>query len=127
MIIRPYEPSDAPALQRIAEDSGFPYEPLDSPLIEAALVAVDDEGNVLAGATAKRIPELYFYKSKGLSPAATKSIISAFHPLMRAKLQHLHYTGANIFLAPSICERFGRRLQRSWGWIKNWDSFAIRF
>lgn len=126
MTIRPYQPSDAPALQRIAEATPFPYEPPDSQLIEACLV-VEVDGEVVAATAAKRILELYFWKAQGLSPAATMSILNALHKEMRVKLRNLGYDEANIFTPPSICERFGRRLKRSWGWANNWSSFSLKF
>jgi len=126
MTIREYRPSDAPALQRIAEASGFPYEAPDSPLVEACLV-VEVDGQVVAATAAKRIIELYLWKGEGLSPAATHHVIHALHQAMSVKLRNLGYNSANIFLAPSICERFGRRLERSFGWVRNWASWAKEF
>jgi len=126
MTIRPYQPSDAPALQRIAEASGFPYCEPDAALVEACLV-VEVDGQVVAATAAKRIIELYLWKGEGLSPAATKAIIDALHNSMSVKLRGLGYNSCNVFLAPSICQRFGRRLERSYNWVRNWDSWARSF
>ena len=127
MTIREYRPEDASALDHMAKASGFPYESPESPLVEKCLVVVDDEGNVIAATAAKRILELYFWKGEGLSPAASKSVISSLHQAMSVKLRDLGYNSVNVFLAPSICERFGRRLERSYGWVRNWNSWAKGF
>ncbi len=127
MKIRSYQHSDAATLKRIADASGFPYEPPESPLIEVCLVLTDDDGEILAASAAKKILELYFWKDSYLSPATTKTAIDLFHTEMGTVLRNLGYHEANTFLHPSICERFGRRLQRTWGWVRNWPSFAVKF
>ena len=127
MTIRPYQPSDKTELEAIALTSGFPYPDLDGPLLEACLVIRDDNGEILAAIAAQRIIELYMYKHEGLRPSVSKAILNAMHSEMAKALRAKGYSEANCFLPPSLCERFGRRLQRSWNWVANWPSFCVRF
>ncbi len=126
MIIRNYRPSDAAALERMATESGFPYEAPDSPLVERCMV-VEMDGEVVGAIAAKRIIEAYLWKDSRLSPAATLSALRAMHEKMAPELRLLGYHELNTFLHPSICERFGRRLRKSFGWVNNWPSLAIKF
>lgn len=127
MTIREYRPSDAPSMKRIAEASGFPYVDPGSKLVESCLVVTDETGDVVAAVAAHRILELYLWKDSRLSPAASLSILRAMHNQMGLKLRDLGYTEANIFIPPTICGRFGRRLRKTFGWVSNWPSLAIRF
>jgi hypothetical protein len=96
-------------------------------MIEACLVVVDDDDEPVAAITALRMVELYMHLRKGLRPAMSKAIIDAMHTGMAKTLKAKGYSEANAFLPPSICERFGKRLMRSWGWTKNWSSLCRHF
>jgi len=127
MMIRPYEPSDATALAGMALKSGYPYPAPDSPMMEGCLVVMDDEGEPMAAIAAKRIVELYLWKREALRPAVSLSILRSMHAEMATELRKRGYSDANVFLPPSICERFGRRLERTFGWTKNWSSLCRHF
>ena len=124
MIIRPYRASDASTLQFMANQSGFPYPDLDSPMIEACLVVEDENGQPVAAIAAQRICELYLFKEQHLRPALFMSILRQMHEAMAKELRGCGYRAAEAFLPPGICERFGRRLERSFGWVKNWPSYG---
>ena len=49
------------------------------------------------------------------------------HKGMAEHLRPLGYTSVEAFLPPSVSERFGRRLERTFGWVKNWPSWTRRF
>lgn len=127
MTIRPYQPSDAPALKCIAEASGFPYVEVDSPMVESCMVAVDEHGQVVAAVAAERICQLYLWKDPELPPAATLGIIRDMHQKMATELRKLNYTEANCAVSVQIEKSFGRRLQRTFGWTKQWPVWAVRF
>lgn len=127
MTIRPYRDSDWLALKDIALDAGYPYPEPQGPLVEACLVVVDDDEHPVAAIAAQRIVELYLWKKEGLRPAMSKAILDAMHREMAKELRAKGYQDANAFLPPSLCERFGRRLRRSWNWTRNWPSFCVRF
>lgn len=127
MTIRRYQESDRPRLSAFAEASGFPYEDPTSEMLEALLVAEDDEGNILGAVAAKRIVELYLWKAPGMPPLVAREFLRQMHENMAKELRTLGYHEANSFLPPSICQRFGRRLRKTFGWVENWPSMAIRF
>ena len=127
MKVRPLQPSDIPFLKHYAEVSGFPYPDFDDPHIEAFLVVVDSEDRPIAGCVAKRLVELYGYFDPAQSPATKRAILKAMHQGMAEALREKMYNGAEIFLPPKIAARFGRRLERIFGWLKNWQSWTIRF
>jgi len=124
VLIRPYRTSDASALKFMAIQSGFPYPDLDSPMIESCLVVEDENGEPIAAIAAQRLVELYLFKHQGLRPALFMSILRQMHEAMAKELRSRGYRTAEAFLPPGICERFGRRLERSFGWVKNWPSYG---
>ena len=124
MTIRPYRASDAAALQFMANQTGFPYPDLDSPMIESCLVVEDEKGEVIAALAAQRLVELYLFRNKALRPALFMRILEQMHEAMAKELRGRGYRAAEAFLPPGICERFGRRLERSFGWVKNWPSYG---
>ena len=129
MTVRPLRSSDIPILQELAERSGFPYPPdLSHPHIEAVLVAVDSEDRPIIAVAAKRLVEIYGYVDSERSPVVLLSAWKLLHGAMAQELRNLSYNSVEAFLPPSIAEKFGRRLERTFGWVKNhWSNWAIRF
>jgi len=122
------QPEDIPALEAMmqgAESRGLPYPPLDGPHIEAVQV-VEDNGTIIGAAVAKSIIELYLIGDPKFHPKVRMNAVTLLHQGMIANLAELSYHEANIFLAPEFVKTFGRRLERSFGWIKNWDSWFLR-
>lgn len=117
---------DIPALKAMEAASGFPYPDVNDPLIEAVMVAEDESGKVVAAVAAKRIVELYLWIGP-LSPVDVLAAVQAFHAAMGDALKEKGYHEANAFLPPQIADKFGRRLTRTFGWVKNWSSWARRF
>lgn len=116
-----------PALERMAAASGFPYVDPRSEMVESCLVVVDDSDTPVMAVAAERIVQLYGWFDKDLPPVQKMTALRVAHWGMRLELMEKGYKSAEAFLPPSICERFGRRLMRSFGWVENWRSFCFKF
>ena len=127
MLVRSLKPEDIPLLKQWAEQSGFPYPDFDDLHIEAFLVVADSEDRPIVAVAAKRLIELYGYFDPSRSPAAKLAAMKLIHPAMADALRHKGYNSAEIFAPPQIAVAFGRRLERTFGWLKNWQSWTIRF
>lgn len=110
----------------MAAESGFPYPELNGPLIESVVVVVDSEDVPLMACAAKRLVELYLYVSPQ-PPAVRMKALSLLHQGMAEALREKRYNSAEAFLPINVSGKFGRRLERTFGWIKNWPSWTIRF
>ena len=126
MTTRPLRAEDLPHLNRIAAANGYEYVDPTGTDIEADLVVVDDDGRLLMACAAQRIVQLFLW-SEDFGPAAKLHAIRLLHREMGVELRQRGYTEANAFPPPSIAERFGRRLERTFQWVHNWPSWAIRF
>ncbi len=130
MTIRPLNPSsDIPSLRQMHELSGYAYEfpDLRGPLMESVLVAVDENDIPVAAIAAERILQAYLLMSDDLHPAAKMRVIRSFHEQLAIELRAKHYKNLEAFLPPQIAESFGRRLMKSFGWVKAWPSFSRSF
>lgn len=127
MIARPLRPSDVQILDRRARESGFPYPAFDDPLLEATVVIADDDDLPITACSAKRLVELYLYPNPDAPPALMLNAIGFLHQAMANALRQKGYSEANIFLPPPVQHIFGRRLERSFGWAKNWVSWYRKF
>lgn len=128
MRIRKLQDSDLPALRAMAEASGYPYPDLSNPLIEAVHVVVDDQDQPIMACAAQRIVELYLFVSpEATHPAAKLHALRLLHDSMAAGLRAKGYGEANAFLPPSLAAQFGRRLERTFGWVRNWASWCRGF
>jgi hypothetical protein len=128
MKIRLYKTSDEAALRTMHKAQGFEYEfpDLMGRRMEGVWVA-EENGRILAAVAVERIVQTYFLCSPGLRPRVGASLFQAFESRIVPELSARGYNEANAFLPPSIAERFGRRLERSLGWTRNWKSWAKRF
>ncbi len=124
---RALDSADIPALDALAARSGFPYPKLDDPHVEAVRVVVDSQGRVLMACAAKRVTELYLYVGEG-TPVTKMGALRLLHRGMAQELRQLGYSEVNVQLPPPVAAKFGRRLQRSFGWMRNhWENWFIRF
>ena len=119
MRTRPLEESDKEVLDRLADQTGFSYPNLDDPLIEAVEIVVDSEGIPIMAAVAKRLVETYLYVSPGQSPAVQIEALALLHESLAQRLRELRYNSCEAFLPESVSKKFGRRLERTFGWIRN--------
>jgi hypothetical protein len=127
MTARPLEDRDIPALVAIAKAKGYEYADLQSPHIEAVQVVEDDEGKIIAAASAERICQLYLYMPDEGSPVTKLAAMRLLHDSMATELRKLNYNEANIFLPPDVERGFGTRLRKSFGWQWNWRSMFLKF
>jgi len=119
MRVRPIKPEDRPTLERWAHESGFPYiEPS-----EAWVVADEDDAPVMACAP-QQIVELYLWVDRVQHPATRLHALRLLHDAMIPDLKARGIGEVNAFLPPQIDRKFGRRLMRTFGWVRNWASFA---
>src|SRR5580658_5290481 len=114
MRVRDLRRSDIEYLRRFHADSGFLYDcpDFESPLLEAALVVVDDADTPVAAALAERIIQLSLLTAD-LKPVVKMRVIRLLHERMAARLSAKGYHEANCFIPPQIAVKFGRRLERS--------------
>ncbi len=130
MIIRHLHSGDIPALRAMYKAQGFEYEfpDLTGPLMEAVLVVVDENGKILAAVAAERFVQLYMFVGQIDYPAAKLSIIRSLHQCMSDALRPRGYHSAEACLPPAIEKSFGRRLERTFGWVKNpWNTWVKGF
>ena len=126
MVVRPLRETDLHAIRELGKSSGFPYEDPTAANIEAALVVCDDDGRLLMACAAERIVQLYLW-STDFEPAAKLHAIRLLHREMAKALKQKGYNEADAFLPPTIAKAFGRRLERTFGWCRNWASWCVRF
>jgi hypothetical protein len=126
MKVRKLRASDIPILREMAEKSGFPYPDLGTTEMEAVRVVAGDDDEPLAAVAAERIVQLYLWCGKFDRPLAKVHALKLLHEEMGAELKRLGYDEVNAFLPPSLAEKLGKRLEKSFGWAKNWPSWTRR-
>lgn len=129
MHARPLRPSDIQILNSRADASGFPYPAFDDPLVEAIVVIADDDDDLpITACVAKRLVELYMYPPEiDVSTIRIFTAIAFLHKTMADALRQIGYTSAEVYLPPQVSRIFGRRLERSFGWVRNWQSWVKKF
>ncbi len=126
MTTRPLRESDIPTLRAMAEASGYPYPDLAEPL-EAVVVLADDQDRPVMAVAAKKLVELYLWCGKGLTPHENIAALRLLHEGMIEELKTKGYNeGVEAFLPPAISAKFGKRLEKTFGWVKNWESWGRR-
>lgn len=119
MKTRGLKPSDIPILKEWAAASGFPYiEPVD------AVVVVDEDDRPIMACAPRQIIELYLWADAGHAPPVKLHALRLLHDSMTPEMKRRGFGEVNAFIPPSIAEQFGRRLARSFGWVRNWPSFC---
>jgi hypothetical protein len=125
MRTRALRSTDIPALQAMAAESGLPYPDLTAPL-ESVVVVVDAEDQpVMAGMAEKRVQG--YLLCGELGTAEKLRGLRMLHAAMADDLGRKGYREIDGFLPPAFAEKFGRRLERSFGWVRNWPSWAKTF
>lgn len=129
MTTRCLRDTDIPILRKMYDSSGLRYEfpDLRGPLMEQVVVVVDEMDEPLAAGATERILQTYVFLDMSMHPAAKlraiKKLHEVFAPLLRAK----GYRETNCFVPPEMEKNFGRRLIRTFQWVRNWPSFARHF
>jgi hypothetical protein len=126
--VRPLKDSDIPVLRAMYEKSGFAYDFPDmrGQQIETIQVAVDENDQPVAAVAVERILQIYLFMGDA-HPAAKLRVIRDLHHATSRALILNGYHDANAFLPPAIADRFGRRLMKTFGWVRNWPSFCRKF
>lgn len=121
--------SDIPILRAMFEASGFEYSfpDLESSQFETVQVVTDGEDRPLMAVAAKRTIELYLLRGDFEHPGATLHAINQLHVSVANALRLKGYDEANAFLPPQVERSFGKRLMRSFGWLKAWQCYFVRF
>lgn len=129
MKVRPMEQRDLSAIAEIHAQAGyaFPLPDFVSPLMETAQVITDDDGKVLMGAAAKRVPELFLFCAPGgaLHPFVKIEAIKMLHEAVRNDLAPKGFIEGFAFIPPEIERAYGRHLRRSFGWEQAWSAYRI--
>jgi hypothetical protein len=126
MTIRDIRPEDLPTLRDFHQKTGFGYSfPEFGTNFETAKVAIGRDGQIMGGVATERIVQAYLWLAP-MSPEAKLNVIRELHEATAAELKALGYNEANCFLPPTIADRFGRRLERCFHWVKNWPSWAVK-
>lgn len=123
MRVRALQESDIPELK--AMERGFPY-PDPAGDLEAILVVVDDDDRPVMAAAAKRLVEAYFWCGEIDRPLVKVAAMRALEAEMYRILARKGYNSVEAFLPPEIARKFGRRLEKTFGWRKNWASWTRR-
>ena len=126
MHTRALRQSDIPTLEAVARATGFPYPDLGSGL-EAVTVVVNEGDQPLMAVGAKKIIELYLWCGVGMTPHEKTAALRLLHESMIEELCSKGYHEANAYLPPQIAGKFGKRLEKTFGWVRNWPSWARRF
>ena len=125
MTIRPLELADLPYIYQMYDASGYPYEMPHLGRMESVMV-IEQDGEPIMAAGAEKICQLYLW-AKEMPPTMKLHGIRMLHDGMASALREKGYTDANAFLPPSIAKRFGRRLERTFNWARNWSSWCVKF
>lgn len=124
MNFRPFQDSDLPALQRIHDEKAFEFL---FPQLSACWVVTDEFDRPIAAVGVEKLAQLYLYVGKIEHPAITQFCLRIFHERLPAILREQGYVSAEAFIPPSLAKKFGRRLERVFGWTKNeWASWTWR-
>ena len=128
MKTRPAIPEDYARLKEIHAENGldFPIPDLDSPMIEGIEVVVDERGEIMMAAIAKRVPEIYLLAPQGqLHPVVKMEGIRLLHSALRDNIASKGYTEFFSFVAPAVEKSFGRHLRKWFGWEKCWQAYRV--
>ena len=121
--------SDEPALRQMHERTGFAYKfpDLKGPMTEAVVVVADENNEPVAAAIAERLVQVSLLLKEGGHPSAKLHFVKILHEGLATELSSRGYHEVNCFLPPEIERSFGRRLMRTFSWVRNWPSFARHF
>ena len=115
--------SDIPALRALAEASGYPYPTLGADPLAVALVVVNDDDEPIMAAAVEQIWQAYLWCGPA-SPHERMAALRLLHEDMASCLREKGIESVVAFLPPTVAACFGRRLERTFGWTKNWQSWT---
>lgn len=127
MTVRPLKTSDIAILMAVAQKSGLPYPDLESESMTLVRVVVDDDDRPLAACGVKPILEAYFWCGDIQRPLAKVHALRLLHDSMMPWLARHGWHEVNGFLPPEWASKFGKRLEKTFGWVRNWPSWTKSF
>ena len=126
MKTRPMTAEDVPAIEDLISASNLPYPSLSSPLIETVQVVENDNQEIIAAFIAERMIEGHVVL-RPMLPHAKLHALRLLHESTPEVLREKGYSWINCFLPSPFALSFGRRLERSFGWIKDSQSWRRKF
>jgi len=125
-MVRPYRASDEPILRAIHKAQGFDYEFPDLGRFEGVLVSTDENDSPIQAIAARKTVEMYFLGDPNYrTPRWRMAHFAALHEEMHKFLLDRGYTDVLAFIPPEIVKSFGKRLQRTFGWVPGrWQHFC---
>lgn len=128
MTIRPYIPTDEPALRAMHEAQGFgyPFPSIDPAHFAEVLVYCDENGVPVQAVLARKTVEVFYLTSATWrTPAWRLKGLFTLHLAMHDALLALGFTDAHAWLPPRVVKAFGKRLQKGFGWVpETWQGFC---
>jgi hypothetical protein len=121
--------SDIPVLREMHRKGGLAYDfpDLRGSKTEAVVVVADENNEPVAAAVAERLIQVSLLLKEDEHPAAKLHWVKLLHEGLASELSSKGYHEANCFIPPQLEKSFGRRLMRTFQWVRNWPSFARHF
>ena len=127
MRVRDVKTSDLQTLRAMAEASGYPYPDLESDPLVVVRVVVDDEDQPIMSGEIEQLWQAYLRCDASLPPHQRSAALRLLHEDMASCLREKGIKSVEAFLPPTAAQRFGRRLERTFGWTRNWKSWNKAF
>ena len=128
MMVRDYKSSDLPRLKELFASRGFEYTLPDFETGEFVVrrVITDDDGQIVNAVMGRKTVELFLLADGGWrTPRWRFEALRIIHEDVRSQLARLGYKDAHVWLPPTICKAFGRRLQKFFNWNPNpWPCYS---
>ena len=127
MRVRELRQDDIPALKRMAEEKGYPYPFLDDPsALELIRVVEDSSGRPLAAVAVERILQAYLLCGAFDGPMNQIHAMRLLEEDVAPRLKLRGWRDVNAFIPPHLAVKFGRRLEKTFGWMKEWPAWSRR-
>jgi len=128
MTVRPLKLKDIPILKAMAAKAGFPYPELGTASnLEAVRVLADDDDRPIMAAAVERILQVYLWCGDLENPLAKVHAVRLLQEDLMCVMKQRGYNSCEAFIPPALAERFGRRLEKTFGWVRNWQSWSRSF
>ena len=121
MTLRPLAPADIRILRQWQRGYPYPHP------AEAKAFTVVADGKPIAAAGIFLRPEVYLWCAPDQDPRVLMTALRLLHEDLAKQVKALGYNEVDAQLPPEIAEKFGRRLERSFGWVRNeWRTWFKR-
>lgn len=128
MRVRPLTEDDIPRLREIYDAQGWKYEfpNFFDPQFVVKAVLIDDTGAIVNAVCARQTVELYMLADNTWrTPHWRLEAVKKMHGVMSEALAMRGFTDAHCWLPPEIARSFGKRLARTFQWVKNtWPCYS---